>query len=346
MVQTRNGYRNETSSRRTSVSIPEHKLKESAMSPPRSIQPISSEVNLDEANQIAIILFFCLTHIVTPALKAFLCDNGLQLPATIDYDYAKMVRRIDINRKRMADFLDASYSITSATFRKAINARNDICHLKYLSLSEHWKQYTSVWRTLCLSIGNPEAAVKVQVIYNFLIMREYRGAIENQVFLLTSQDYNVNVGFGLGCILFGCLTKYVAPSLRNFLIDEKNQSTSTALDAFDNLKHVISEQKCDSNYLSKGGDIRNDIALLKLSMKARNNSCHGFFSLVFQYWENYLEAWIQLMEIINARTASAEMQGILETLMTSMNENQQIHLANVLSWLTNPVIPDILTDTL
>ncbi|XP_045032395.1 uncharacterized protein LOC123474378 isoform X2 [Daphnia magna] len=199
-----------------------------------------------------------------------------------------------------------------ATFRKAINARNDICHLKYLSLSEHWKQYTSVWRTLCLGIGNPGAAVKVQVIYNFLIMREYRG-------------------FGLGCILFGCLTKYVAPSLRNFLIDEKNQSTSTALDAFDNLKQMISEQKCDSNYLSKGGDIRNDIALLKLSMKARNNSCHVFFSLVFQFWENYLEAWKQLMEIINARTASAEMQGMLETLMTSMNENQQIHLANVLN---------------
>ncbi|KAK4021467.1 hypothetical protein OUZ56_003382 [Daphnia magna] len=180
------------------------------MSPPRSIQPISSEVNLDEANQIAIILFFCLTHIVTPALKAFLCDNGLQLPATIDYDYAKM---------------------QNANTGSSTPPSGGHC--------------VSV-----LATRRPPSK-RVQVIYNFLIMREYRGAIENQVFLLTSQDYN--------------------------------------------------------------------------------------------YWENYLEAWIQLMEIINARTASAEMQGILETLMTSMNENQQIHLANVLSWLTNPVIPDILT---
>ncbi|KZR97374.1 Uncharacterized protein APZ42_007791, partial [Daphnia magna] len=95
-------------------------------------------------------------------LKHFYATTAYSYPPllTMTMRKCKMVRRIDINRKRMADFLDASYSITSATFRKAINARNDICHLKYLSLSEHWKQYTSVWRTLCLSIGNPEAAVK------------------------------------------------------------------------------------------------------------------------------------------------------------------------------------------
>ncbi|KAI9563892.1 hypothetical protein GHT06_011360 [Daphnia sinensis] len=231
-----------------------------------------------------------------------------------------MVRKIDIYRKRMANFLDASHPVTCSTFRKAINARNDICHLKYQSLCENWYLYTSAWRTLCRSIGNPDPAIKVQVVYNFLLRRDYRGAIDNQTFLVTSPDFDDDAAYGLSCTLFGCLTRYVAPALRNFLINDKGHPTSTALDAYYNLKHMISEQKFNSNYLSKDD---NDISVLQISM----------------------QAWIQLVDTINGQTTSAEMQGILKTLVSALNENLEVHLADCLHWLTNPVIPDNETDT-
>lgn len=77
--------------------------------------------------------------------------------------------------------------------------------------------------TLLQSIGNPDAAIKVEEVYNHMEKGDYRKALENQIFLLTNPDYNEGAACGLGLVLYGCLSKYLAPFIRKFLINQRGQ---------------------------------------------------------------------------------------------------------------------------
>ncbi|KAK4007833.1 hypothetical protein OUZ56_012985 [Daphnia magna] len=81
----------------------------------------------------------------------------------------------------------------------------------------------------------------------------------------------------------------------------------------------------DLNYLATGGNIRDDSNLLK----------------IFDQFRSYLQSRIQLMDVINANQASAEMQQILDVLVNSMEQDVPIRSVSVLFWLTSPEPPNL-----
>lgn len=304
-------------------------------------QQTSSDVNFGGGIQIAQILFFCLTQLVTSAIRNFLCKKKLLLLSVTDYDYVKLLQKMFYNQKRKRNLLSFSKRLSIKLLRNTIGARNEICHVDVTRLTTNWKRHLLVWKRLCRCVGNPKAAFRVRVIFNHLKRGEYKHALQNHAFCLNSEHYNENTAFGLRLILYGCLTKYVAPSLRNFLINNKHLPLSMSLDVFKNLTHITAEKKMDLNYLATGGNIRDDSNLLKLCMTTRHDTWHGFFSRIFDQFRSYLQSRIQLMDVINANQASAEMQQILDVLVNSMEHEVPIRSVSVLFWLTSPEPPNL-----
>lgn len=133
----RNSRKNNPSGRQ--VFLTEHQLNQASTENQKTQIQKPADESYDEILQIAQILFFCLTYIVTPAIKDFLCQkNLLQLLSATDYDYSELVKQINFYRKRYKYFLDPSIPLTNSTFKKAVAARNDICHLNVTSLTNNW----------------------------------------------------------------------------------------------------------------------------------------------------------------------------------------------------------------
>ncbi|KAI9563889.1 hypothetical protein GHT06_011357 [Daphnia sinensis] len=223
--------------------------------------------------------------------------------------------------------------------RNAISARNEVCDVDLKFVTKNWKRHVFDWISLCRCVGNARAAFRVRVIYNLLTRGKYKHVVRSHAFRLNTGNYNQHTAFGLSLILYGCLTKHIAPALRTFLIDTKRRPLSTTYDVFKNLKYLIAEQEVNIDYLATGGNARNDSALLKLCMKARHMTCHGFNSRIFDQWHNYLQGWIELMDIIDANEASAEMQQILDQLVYCKLHGAKIRSASILYWLTNSPNP-------
>lgn len=316
------------------VNLPEHKLKQvQENQSPQNRASFIRDLDIEKNVQLAQILFYCLTYIVTPALKKFMCGCNLLSRSAKDFDFSQVVRDIDFYRKMYPYFLDPTIHVSDEIFRQAVYARNVICHMNLTCLSENWEYYLYVWAQLLRSIGNPEAADDLHVVYNYMIRGQYRQAMHHQTFLVNSPRYNERTAIGMGVVLYGCLSQYLAPALRNFLINKKGQSSSTSFDVFVNLKQIIEQQKFDSNYVAEDGWVNKDYQMLKLSMDARHGCCHGYFANIFNYWRSYLENWRDLLYRIDAREASAEMQEMLNIIRRYQRQDTQVDLTRLLFWL-------------
>ncbi|KAI9562591.1 hypothetical protein GHT06_010046 [Daphnia sinensis] len=310
-----------------------HQNPEPSTSQNLTTQTTSPDANFARGIQIAQILFFCLTQFVTPAIQKFLCRMKLPSPRVRDFDHVKLLKKMFYHQKKKSQCF--SERLSNTLIRNAIAARNDICHIDLKFLTTNWKRHALVWISLCRCVGNARAAFRVRVIYNLLTRGKYKHVVRSHAFRLNTGNYNQHTAFGLSFILYGCLTKYIAPALRTFMINTKSRPLSTTYDVFKNLKYLIAEQEVDIDYLATGGNTRNDSALLKLCMKARHMTCHGFNSRIFNQWKSYLQSWIQLMDVIKANDTSAELQDILDYLVNHKQRGLKIRSASILFWLSS-----------
>lgn len=296
-------------------------------------QQVLPEISMEETIHLAETLFFCLTHYVTSAIKGFLSRKRLLSRRTIDYDYAIMLKTISHKCRRNKNFL--KIPLSNKTITNAISSRNEICHFDLKALTTNWKRHLSTWKRLCRSVGDEDAALDVQVVFNRMSKGRYQRVIGDKPFYVTIGNYDESAAFGLSLILYSCLSRHMAFSLRSFLTSEKYQPPSTGFDVFKNFKKIIEEEETDLNYLGKGAAQRNDSELLKVAMSARHSTCHGIFSEVFEKWEVYLKSWIGLADIINANEASRKMQGVLDTLIMSQQHCLRIQPTTILTPLKN-----------
>ncbi|XP_045035340.1 uncharacterized protein LOC116936537 [Daphnia magna] len=328
MVNKRNSDKSQTPPRRIRTQVREQELKNAPTGQRVATrQLVPPDVSFAENIYITEALFFCLTYYVTPAVPSFLCRKRLVSRTATDYDYADMIQTLRYYKNIDRNLLHAP--ICNVEIGKAIRARNEICHLNLEAIKQNWASNLSTWTILCRSVGDAHGASNVQTVYNRLRRGQYQQAIDEKPFRFTVGAYNENTAFGLSLILYSCLARYVGPSLRKFLIRDKQQTTSTSFDVYKNLKDTIEQQKIDQNYLAKGASKRIDMELLRVAMEGRNTICHGKYSLVFSQWKTYLQSWVRLLKIINMKAAAEEMQEVLDFLAVSRSHFRQIRPSRI-----------------
>lgn len=321
MVNMRNPRKFPTSPRRVRTQITEQQVKNVRTAPVVALKLVLPEVSIAETIYIAEALFFCLTYYVTPAVRRFLCSKGLISPTVTNYDFADIIQTLSYYNN-----IDGNFLATPMTFTKignAVCARNEVCHFNLAALKKNWSRNLSTWMELCRSVGDERSASDVQTVFRRLRRGQYQHAIEEKAFFCTTGTHDEQSAFGLSLILYSCLARHVGPSLRNFLVEQK-QITSTDLDVYQNLKHIIDKQRSDSKYLAKDASQRTDSVMLKVAMDGRNYTCHGKFSKVSMLWKMYLQSWVDLMNVINAKVAAEEIQEILDTIVVSEKNALQI----------------------
>lgn len=263
---------------------------------------------------IAYVLFFALSEYLAPAVNDFM--RRFQFPShphTLDYDFASMVYGIieDIELG-----IPYTRNLSDVLLRKAVQGRNCVCHLDFAAILTKWEDIFVTWISVCKSIGNERAAYNIQMVYNYLKKKQYRQIMGTRILRLPLGYYNENDAFGISQILYGCILTYMGPAIRNFISFKKQDGTPTSHDFFENLKKIIDRQRQDVDYLGVGGRSRNDKMMLEVSMTARNHCCHGHFTEVFQNWEHYVDAWLDLLHVIGAFDADAAMRSVYNTLMS------------------------------
>lgn len=322
-----NNNQNHTPPRRIRTQIREQELKNAPTAHRVTAQLVLPDVSITDIIHIAETLFFCLTYYVTPAVRIFLCRRHLVSPMATNYDYAGMMQILSHYNSIDRHFLYAP--IFNREIGKAISARNEICHLDLTALKKNWHRNLLTWIRLCRSVGDARAASNVQTVCNRLVRGQYQHAIEENPFYCTTGTYNESSAFGLSLLLYSCLARHVGTSLRTFLVQQKRHPSST-FDVFKNLKHIIEEQKIKSDFLATGASHRSDSILLKVAMDARNHTCHGKFSRVFSRWKEYLQTWVSLLDIINAKEAAGEIQQVLNSLVVAESDIQQVRPSRIL----------------
>lgn len=297
------------------VLIPENHVKDPPPATHRVTYPHDNltRLNIHETIRVAEALYFCLTEHVTLVVRRFLIRNKLASHWNTDIDFSKMMQKISYGNRTNRYFLKVPMS--EQEIGNSISARNELCHLDLNNLNQNWKLNFWTWIKLCRSVGEDSSANAIQAVYNRLEIGRYQHAIENKHFFFTKDSYQQNTAYGLSLILYSCLFRQVAPAIRNFLIRKKQESWSTNFDFYYNLKKIIEEQRRNLDYLARDAWQRNDSLLLNMAQEARNFLCHGMFSKVYINWKLILETWIKLVDVLNAKKASAEMKGILNSLL-------------------------------
>lgn len=119
----------------------------------------------------------------------------------------------------------------------------------------------------------------------------------------------------LSYVLFFTMTAHFGPSLFNFM-DRRNlvDAKMSQLDIFEFLKLMIAERKNDSCFFSVSEP--SDLYNLEMSMTGRQSVIHGYFDEISKHWITYLMAWIEVLKMVDDRTAAEKVKSILEKLIS------------------------------
>ncbi|KAI9561902.1 hypothetical protein GHT06_012864 [Daphnia sinensis] len=318
-------FRNQPSqnpTRRTPYTNPPYK-QSTATTSVALPQPFS-EADEQKAIPYANGLYFALVEYLTPALRYFLYRRRLLSPSSTNYDCADLLYRIIDETNQNANFLSAP--ISTRHLYKAVQGRNLVCHISLPEIFKEWEEILRCWTRVCEAMADTAAADNIRTVRLRLVRQEYRRAVDGRAMRLHIRAYNEGDAFGIGEMLYYCILKYMAPSIRKFL-ELKNPSIAFSLDLYENLKDIIAKQKQNADYLADAGTTRNDERTLKMSMKARNQCCHGFFADMFYNWESYLASWIELLNVIGAIEAKEKLQSMYNTLIDRKNKGRSIRSA-------------------
>ncbi|KZS05046.1 Uncharacterized protein APZ42_031990 [Daphnia magna] len=110
----------------------------------------------------------------------------------------------------------------------------------------------------------------------------------------------------LSYVLFFTMTAHFGPSLFNFM-DRRNlvNAKMSQLDIYEFLKLMIAERKNDSCFFSVSEP--SDLYNLEMSMTGRQSVIHGYFDEISKHWITYLMAWIEVLKMVDDRTAAEKM---------------------------------------
>lgn len=274
---------------------------------------------------IAYCLYFTLIEYFTPAVKSYLLRTNLLDQWSTNNDSGKLIYKLIYERKNNVHFLS---TISIGQLYKAVQGHNAVCHVKLPYVFMHWEDIFRCWATVCDAVNDPAAACKIRTVHNRVQRLEIQQAVAARSLQLPLKVYDEgDDAFGMSEILYGCLLKFIAPSLRNFLNSKPHQFPSTSLDVFENLKQIIASQRQNIDYLANGGYSRNDSNTLNMSFSARNHLCHGNFFNIFRDWELYLVSWLQLLDVIREDKAKSKVKYIYDTLIKCKKEGRSIHPA-------------------
>ncbi|KAK4018947.1 hypothetical protein OUZ56_000982 [Daphnia magna] len=191
---------------------------------------------------------------------------------------------------------------------------NDFKQIIY-EIYSSWESILCCWARVCEAVDDQEASYSIRQVHSQMIQVVCKRSLR-----LASQDYNEGNGLAMTEILFACMLKIVAPSIRQFLTSKHHDFLLCSLDIFDNLQEIIMFSRLDSNFFANGefpGDIENT---LNVSLEARNHICHQHLFEILRDWEKYLVSWLNLLDIIRDYEAKKKLNRVLEKLIECKNK--------------------------
>ena len=120
--------------------------------------------------------------------------------------------------------------------------------------------------------------------------------------------------------LFICLTRFLAPALREFLTSKKLLPRNSTIDGYKYLKKMVQLCKQNINFLSPGGGNGLDLQYAMTALNGRSAVCHGVLPYILTDWHNFFDSWIQLCYLINAPEAANEIKFVHNTMTDEENQ--------------------------
>lgn len=265
-------------------------------------------------------LLFVLNECISPALERYFLKRNL-LSATGN-DFKQIIYELISEKKNNKHFLN---EISTDELYEAVKGRNNLCHFDLWTIYSSWESILCCWARVCEAVDDQEASYSIRQVHSQMIQGKFKAVVCKRSLRLASQDYNEGNGLAMTEILFACMLKIVAPSIRQFLTSKHHDFLLCSLDIFDNLQEIIMFSRLDSNFFANGefpGDIENT---LNVSLEARNHICHQHLFEILRDWEKYLVSWLNLLDIIRDYEAKKKLNRVLEKLIECKNKGLSIN---------------------
>lgn len=131
----------------------------------------------------------------------------------------------------------------------------------------------------------------------------------NAAVLLSPSDEVIAVS--IQSRLGNCITEFVGPALRNFLVASQMVRNDSVTDVFEYLKLLISRYNRDPSILPS-----TTVEQLKTAFNGRNSVEHGYLPNIFHQWLPIINSWINVLTSANELSA-AENVALLRNFMVT-----------------------------
>ena len=268
------------------------------------------------------------------ALKTFFKYWGLapRCEDTSEYLY----KLIDYN-EIIPNFISSTATqilVDNQTIRKAISARNAICHGNLPVTYRDWEEFLDALIDVTTMIGDFSLCTEFRRVQSHLIshLRGSSPAIQPLTVSLTTiftslesepktgmwTNVKKSAAIAISSILFDILIKDLAPVGKTFIDDNKIRKEWTSeLDAYaDSI--VILQSSLDSFIVHPSISSEKELeCMLDRAMQGRHAVCHDKYEDVLKNCEKYLQDWITFADAVHADEAASKIQKILNNLIAA-----------------------------
>lgn len=150
------------------------------------LQPLSEK---DERNTgpVAYELFIALTEYLTPAVVRYLRKKGIETHSGPDYDCSQLLYKLIDEVERDKNFLYTEVSVVQ--LKRAIQGRNNICHINLPAIFRTWESTIFQWIRICEGFRDTHAATNIRAVYHCF-----------------KKKSNINKQWEIGCYVYRCAT--------------------------------------------------------------------------------------------------------------------------------------------
>ena len=169
-------------------------------------------------------------------------------------------------------------------------------------------------------------------------MKQYFCSLKPRNILYRISGYNLGKGsplltdadeakaIAIAILMFQCLTEYLAPALRDYVVANGMESyRNSSTDVYRYLKTIIKRCKNNGKCLNFGGIKGPDLSQLETAMRGRNALCHVDLPAILADWDSFMHSWIEVTDMVNNPAAAEKIRNVHDRLVNVANENKQVN---------------------